>query len=36
VISIKELCELCKSAIDEFLKDIDVVVPNSKQGGKFN
>jgi len=36
VISIKELCELCESAIDSFLSDVDEVVPNSKQGKKFN
>jgi len=36
VISIKELWELCKKGIDEFTKDIDSVVPNSKQGKNFN
>lgn len=36
VISIKELWELCKIAIDEFSRDIDTVVPNSKQGKNFN
>jgi hypothetical protein len=36
VISIKELWELCKTAIDEFYKDIDDVVPNSKQGKDFH
>lgn len=36
VISIKELCELCTTAIDEFSKDIDAIVPNSKQGKNFN
>jgi hypothetical protein len=36
IISIKELWELCKSAIDEFSKEIDTVVPNSKQGKNFH
>jgi hypothetical protein len=36
VISIKELYELCESAIEKFLKDIDQVVPKSRQGKKFN
>jgi len=36
VISIKELCDLCEVAINLFYKDIDKVVPTSKQGKKFN
>jgi hypothetical protein len=36
VISTKELWELCKNAIDEFSRDIDAVVPNSKQGKDFH
>jgi hypothetical protein len=36
MISIKELWELCEFAIDEFSKDIDIVVPNSKQGKEFH
>lgn len=36
IISIKELWELCKYAVDEFSKDIDSVVPSSKQGKNFN
>lgn len=35
-ISIKELCQLCDSAVTEFIKDIDEVVPKSKQGKGFN
>lgn len=35
VISIEELYNLCHSAVVEFKKDIDVIVPESKQGGKF-
>ncbi len=35
LISIKELWNLCKIAIEEFKKDIDMIVPNSKQGKKF-
>lgn len=36
IISIKELWELCKNAIYEFSKEIDIVVPNSKQGKDFH
>ena len=36
MISIKELWELCQNAINEFSKDIDAIVPNSKQGKKFH
>jgi len=35
VISIKELWELCSKAVESFKKDIDIIVPNSKQGKKF-
>lgn len=31
-LSIKELTDLCEKAITEFIKDIDIVVPNSRQG----
>jgi hypothetical protein len=36
IVSIEELCKLCETAINEFFKDIDNVVPNSKQGKYFN
>jgi len=36
VISIKELYDLCEKAIEKFLKDIDEVVPKSRQGKNFN
>lgn len=36
IVSIEELCKLCETAIAEFYKDIDIVVPNSKQGKDFN
>lgn len=35
-VSLKPLYELCKKAVEEFKKDIDKIVPNSKQGKKFN
>lgn len=35
MISLEELLDLCKIAVDEFKKDIDKVVPVSKQGKKF-
>jgi hypothetical protein len=31
-LSIKELTDLCEKAIKEFIKDIDTIVPNSRQG----
>ena len=34
-ISIKEFWNLCSIAVDLFKKDIDIVVPNSKQGKNF-
>ena len=36
VISIKELWELCENAINKFYKDIDKIVPTSKQGKNFH
>lgn len=33
---LEELYALCEKAINEFKKDIDEVVPNSKQGNKFH
>ena len=36
VIFMKELYHLCVAAVDEFKKDIDTIVPNSKQGKKFH
>lgn len=36
LVSIKELWDLCKDAVEEFKKDIDAVVPKSKQGKNFN
>lgn len=36
VISIKELSELCESAINDLYKNIDKVVPISKQGKNFH
>lgn len=36
IVSIMDLYELCKSAIDEFYKDIDLVVPQSRMGKKFH
>jgi hypothetical protein len=36
LISITELYKLCEYAVKEFNKDIDIVVPNSKQGSKFH
>lgn len=35
VISIKELWNLCYRAVDLFKKDIDIIVPNSRQGKTF-
>ena len=34
-IFIKELWQLCKNAVEEFKKDIDCIVPTSKQGKEF-
>lgn len=36
VVFIKELYKLCEAAIMEFKKDIDEVVPKSKQGKRFH
>jgi hypothetical protein len=36
MISLKELHDLCTKAVIEFKKDIDIVVPLSKNGKKFN
>lgn len=36
LISITELYKLCEYAVEEFNKDIDIVVPNSRQGSKFH
>lgn len=36
MIFIKELYKLCKKAVEEFKKDIDAVVPTSKQGKNFH
>lgn len=33
---IKEFWDLCKTAVEKFIEDIDAVVPNSRQGKKFN
>jgi len=35
IISIKEFWELSKSAVEMFKKDIDTIVPESKQGKNF-
>lgn len=36
LISITEFYKICEIAVQEFMKDIDSVVPNSKQGAKFH
>ena len=36
IISLVELYDLCKNAIDDFLKDAPNIVPQSKQGKKFH
>jgi hypothetical protein len=36
IISIVGLLKLCEFAIAEFIRDIDTIVPNSKQGSKFH
>jgi hypothetical protein len=36
IISISELWELCRNAIELFMKDIDIVVPQSKQRKSFH
>ncbi len=35
-IYINEFCDLCEEAINEFIKDIDSIVPISKQGKNFH
>mgnify|MGYP006990009804 CR=1 FL=1 len=36
LVSITELYKMCEYAVMEFNKDIDIVVPNSRQGSKFH
>ena len=36
LVNLQPLYELCKNAVEKFKKDIDEVVPNSKQGKNFN
>lgn len=36
LIFMKELCNLCEIAVTEFKKDIDAIVPSSKQGKNFH
>lgn len=35
IVALKPFYDLCKRAVDRFLRDADDIVPNSKQGAKF-